>query len=188
MHQAVRRTGREPDVASFALHGDQPAVPIVGLLVERGLQDELKGIAYAIVEGVDGRTHHLRFADLELTSDAEVGAVVEARSYSDANGKAAVARSSVGPRHQGATASGATWLDRQLIVRNPPPTGSGFGAEVLQAMNRRVDHLIEQGLAVRQGQRVVFARDLLNTLRQREVDRGGNYAIGRHRSHASTVR
>jgi Protein of unknown function (DUF3363) len=64
MHQAVRRTGREPDVRSFALHGDQPDVPIVGLLVERGLQDELKGIAYAIVEGIDGRTHHLRFADL----------------------------------------------------------------------------------------------------------------------------
>ncbi|HEX3449011.1 MAG TPA: DUF3363 domain-containing protein [Isosphaeraceae bacterium] len=48
--------------------------------------------------------------------------------------------------------------------------GSGFGAEVLQAMDRRVDHLIEQGLAARQGQRIVFAGGLLNTLRQTEID------------------
>jgi len=30
-------------------------------LVARGLHDELTGSAYAIVEGVDGRTHHVRF-------------------------------------------------------------------------------------------------------------------------------
>jgi type IV secretory pathway VirD2 relaxase len=171
IHQAVRRTGREPNVGTFARHGDQPAVPIVGRLVERGLQDELKGIAYAIVEGVDGRTHHLRFADLELTSDAEVGAIVEARSYSDANGRKRLSlavRSDLAIEAQ-VSASGETWLDRQLIAREPLPTGSGFGAEVLQAMDRRVDHLIEEGLATGQGQSVVFARGLLKTLRQREV-------------------
>jgi hypothetical protein len=37
-------------------------------------------------------------------------------------------------------------------------------------MERRIDHLVGEGLARRQGQRVVFARDLLNTLRQRELD------------------
>jgi len=37
-------------------------------------------------------------------------------------------------------------------------------------MNRRIDHLIEQDLARRQDQRVVFARDLLTTLRRRELD------------------
>jgi len=31
-----------------------------GRLVVRGLHDELKGTAYWIVEGIDGRTHHLR--------------------------------------------------------------------------------------------------------------------------------
>ena len=63
--------GREPDVTGFALHGDEPAEPVLGRLVERGLHDELKGTAYAIVEGVDGRTHHLRFSDLEMTGDAQ---------------------------------------------------------------------------------------------------------------------
>ena len=43
-------------------------------------------------------------------------------------------------------------------------------AEVRNAMDRRADHLIEEGLARRQGQRIIFARDLLNTLRRRELD------------------
>jgi hypothetical protein len=37
-------------------------------------------------------------------------------------------------------------------------------------MDRRIDHLSADGLARRQGQRVVFARDLINTLRRRELD------------------
>ena len=37
-------------------------------------------------------------------------------------------------------------------------------------MERRSDHLVAEGLARRQGQRVTFARDLLATLRNRELD------------------
>ena len=172
MHNAMARARREPDVRSFALHPEEAAAPVVGRLVERGLHDELKGTAYAIVEGIDGRTHHLRFADLELTGDAGLGAVVEARSYSDANGRKRLSlavRSDLTIDEQ-AGASGATWLDRQLVARESPPAGIGFGAEVRQAMDRRVNYLIDQGLAVRQGQRVLFARGLLDTLRQRELD------------------
>ena len=68
------------------------------------------------------------------------------------------------------TAPGATWIDRQLLAKESPLSGGGFGAEVREAMDRRVDHLVEEGLARRQGQRVIFARDLLNTLRRRDLD------------------
>ena len=61
MHQALSRGGREVDMGGFALHGEDAADPVVGRLVARGLHDEAKGSAYAIVEGVDGRTHHLVF-------------------------------------------------------------------------------------------------------------------------------
>jgi Protein of unknown function (DUF3363) len=37
-------------------------------------------------------------------------------------------------------------------------------------MDARVEHLIGQGLARRQGQRIIFARDLLDTLRRRELE------------------
>jgi type IV secretory pathway VirD2 relaxase len=84
MHRVMTSAGREPDIAGFALHGDDPGEPVRGRLVGRGLHDELKGSAYAVVEGVDSRTHHLRFSDLEVTGDAKVGAIVEARVYDDA--------------------------------------------------------------------------------------------------------
>ena len=171
MHRAIAHAGRDPDVSGFALHGDEPAAPVLGRLVARGLHDELKGSAYAIVEGVDGRTHHLRFSDLELTGDATPGAIVEARSYEDASGRKRLSlatRSDLAIEAQVA-ASGATWIDRQLLAREPANNGGGFGAEVREAMDRRVDRLVEDGMARRQGQRVVFARDLLNTLKRREL-------------------
>ena len=37
-------------------------------------------------------------------------------------------------------------------------------------MDRRVDYLAGEGLARRQGTRVIYVRDLINTLRQRELD------------------
>ncbi len=86
MHRAVSAADREPDVAGFALHGDVANEPVLGRLVERGLHDELKGTAYAIIDGVDGQTHHLVFSDLEMTGDAKPGAIVETRAYEDAGG------------------------------------------------------------------------------------------------------
>jgi type IV secretory pathway VirD2 relaxase len=172
MHRAVTGFGRDADVSGFALHGDQPADPVLGRLVARGLDDELKGSAYAVVDGIDGRTHHLRFADLELTGDAQVGAIVEARAYDDAQGRKRLSlatRSDLTLEAQ-VSADGATWLDRQLMARAPIPTGGGFGVEVRAAVERRIDHLVDQGLARRQGQRVIFSHDLLNTLRQRELN------------------
>jgi type IV secretory pathway VirD2 relaxase len=172
MHKAMSAGGREPDVSTFALHGEEPSEPVLGRLVKRGLDDELNGSAYAIVAGVDGRTHHLKFSDLEMTGDAPAGAIVEARAYDDANGRRRMSlatRSDLSIEAQ-VTAPGATWLDRQLLAKDPPPGSGGFGAEVRDAFDRRIDHLVEQDLARRQGQRVVFARDLLNTLRRRELD------------------
>jgi type IV secretory pathway VirD2 relaxase len=172
MHQAMNRDGSEPDVSRFALHGEEPADPVLGKLVQRGLDDELKGTAYVVVAGVDGRTHHLRFGDLEFTGDAAPGAIVEARAYDDPNGRRRLSlatRSDLSISEQ-VTASGATWLDRQLLAKDPPLSGGGFGAEVRAAMEARVDHLVEEGLARRQGQRIMFARDLLATLQRRELE------------------
>ena len=38
------------------------------------------------------------------------------------------------------------------------------------APHARVEHLVAEGLVKRQGQRVIFARDLLDTLRRRELE------------------
>jgi type IV secretory pathway VirD2 relaxase len=172
MHRAMTQAGREADVSRFVVHGETPLDPVVGRLIERGLQDELKASAYAVIEGVDGRTHHLGFADLDLTGDARVGAIVETRSHRDANGAQRLSlevRSDLTLQEQ-ITARGATWIDRQLLAPEPLVCGGSFGAGLRAAMERRIDHLAQDGLARRQVQRVVFARGLLETLRRRELD------------------
>ena len=86
MHRALARDGRQPDPGSFAIHGDaQPAV--LGRLADRGLQDELNSSAYVVIEGVDGRAHHIRFGSLEATGDAAIGAIVEARPFTGDDGR-----------------------------------------------------------------------------------------------------
>ncbi|MQW87832.1 relaxase/mobilization nuclease domain-containing protein [Sinorhizobium saheli] len=172
MHRALTERGIERGSASYVLAGDSLDVPVIGRLVDRGLDDELKGTAYAVVDGVDGRTHHIKLPHLDAAGDSPPGSIVELRAWEDAEGQRRVAlavRSDLDIQHQ-VNAAGATWLDRQSIAREPIALSEGgYGAEVQQALEQRADHLIGEGLAERQGGRVVFARRLLNTLRDREV-------------------
>jgi type IV secretory pathway VirD2 relaxase len=173
MHRALTERGIERGSASYVLAAESLDEPILGRLVERGLDDELKGSAYAVVDGVDGRTHHIKLPDLDAAGDSAPGSIVELRKFDDARGQRRVAlavRSDLDIDRQ-ITASGATWLDRQAIAREPAAlSGGGFGAEVREALDRRAEHLVEQGLAERQGQRIVFSRNLTDTLRGRELE------------------
>ena len=73
------------------------------------------------------------------------------------------------PIDQQVRAIGATWLDRQLIGEGGGLAVQGFGAQLRDAMRGRTDFLVEQGLAERVGVRLVLARNLLSTLRDREL-------------------
>ncbi|MEM9369524.1 MAG: DUF3363 domain-containing protein [Pseudomonadota bacterium] len=175
MHRAMG--GQFRAQADFAIE-DQPDNPILGKLVDRGLHNEFSGEAYAIIDGVDGRLHHLRFRDLELTGDTPLGGIVETRSWAGKDGAARrlvlVGRSDVALEKQ-VDADCATWVDRLALAKTRAPLAqNGFGAEVRDALEKRAEHLVGQGLATRQGQRVTFARDLLKTLRQRDLDRAAS--------------
>ena len=74
------------------------------------------------------------------------------------------------PIEQQTRVIGATWLDQKLIGGASGLSDNGFGGEVRDALRQRSDFLIEQGLAERRGQRVILARNLLTTLRNREID------------------
>ncbi|HQS44899.1 MAG: type VI secretion protein [Rhizobiales bacterium 24-66-13] len=172
MHRALTERGIERGAASYVLAGESLDDPVIGRLVDRGLNDELKGTAYAVVDGVDGRTHHINLPDLEAAADGAMGSIVELRKFDDAQGRRRVAlavRSDLDIAAQ-VNAAGATWLDRQAIAREPAALGqSGFGAEVRDAMDRRAGELILRGLAERHPRGVTFARNLISTLRDREV-------------------
>ncbi|WP_108519149.1 relaxase/mobilization nuclease RlxS [Bradyrhizobium algeriense] len=67
-------------------------------------------------------------------------------------------------------ASGATWLDKQLVARSPEVIASrGLGAEFEGALRLRRQWLLEQGLAREQSGRIAYARNLLQTLERREL-------------------
>jgi type IV secretory pathway VirD2 relaxase len=171
MHRALADQGVERDPARFVVDGGPPD-GLLGRLAGRGLDDELRGSGYAILEGLDGRTHHVRLADLDDASDAPLGSLVELRRRAWEGRRSRLVlqvRSDLGLAEQ-VRAEGATWLDRQLVGRNPAGLGEGgFADEVRAALNARTDHLAQEGLAQRSGRRAVFARDLLETLRQREL-------------------
>jgi type IV secretory pathway VirD2 relaxase len=68
------------------------------------------------------------------------------------------------------SAGGATWLDRQLLAKEPLSLrGDRFGVAVTEALERRTDYLVDDGLAQRTGQALRFQRNLLSVLRQREL-------------------
>jgi type IV secretory pathway VirD2 relaxase len=176
MHRALTGRGIERGSANFVLAGESVDTPIIGRLVDRGLDNELTGTAYAVVDGVDGRIHHIRLADLGAAGDSARGSIVEVRRFEDAKGRHRVVlavRSDLDIEVQ-VTTSGGTWLDRQNVARDPVAlSDGGFGAEVRQALDRRAEYLVKQGLARRRGQRIVFARDLVDTLRCQEVSAVG---------------
>lgn len=173
IHRGLTERGIQRGAASYVLAGESLDDPVIGRLVDRGLDDELKGTAYAVVDGTDGRTHHIKLPDLDAAGDSAPGSIVELRKFDNAQGRRRVAlavRSDLEIERQ-VHATGATWLDRQAIARDPVALGGGgFGAEVRHAMDRRAEHLVGQGLAERQTRGVSFSPGLIDTLRQREVD------------------
>jgi type IV secretory pathway VirD2 relaxase len=176
LHKAVARDGASRAPSSWALEGERHGEPVIGRLIARGLDDELRGSAFAVVDGIDGRVHHLKLPEIDAASDGPIGGIVELRRFEDARGRQRVAlavRSDLGLDQQVA-AEGATWLDRRLVAREVSDLSQGgFGAEVRTALDRRIDALAGQGLARRDGDKVTIGRNLITTLRCRELDTVG---------------
>jgi hypothetical protein len=113
------------------------------------------GIVERIADGVWKVPSDLMQRASQHDAQRASGLVIEVRSHL--------------PIDQQASAIGATWLDKQLFGERAEVSAQGFGARVYEAMQRRVDFLSQQGLAERRDNRVVLARNLLATLRDREL-------------------
>ena len=177
MHRAFTERGQDRGVADYVIDGNAGA-PTVGRLVDKGLHDELTGEAYAVIDGTDGRAHHVRFCGIEAFEHAPpTGGIVEVRRFggpADERPTLVLAiRSDLDLRAQ-ITAPGATWLDHRLVEREAMPLSmAGFGGETRDALQARAEHLVDHGLGRRQAQRIILQRDLLNALRCRELDAVG---------------
>ena len=183
MHRAFAARGEDRGVAEFAVDGADAYSPIIGRLVEKGLHNELTGEAYAVIDGTDGRAHHVRFRGIEAFDHApREGGIVEVRRFGgpdDPRSTLVLANRSDIDLQAQITAPGATWLDHRLVEQDRMPLAmGGFGQEVRGAMEARADHLVDEGFAQRQGQRLTLQRNLLATLRRRELDAVGEKLAG----------
>ena len=175
MHRAMTRHGLAAEPGRFAMHDGSVHEPVIGRLVERGLHNELTGEAYAVVDGADGRVHHLKVSDIDMSGDAAPGGIVELRIWTDRRGREQSSlwtHSDLDLAGQ-ESARGSTWLDKQLIASEPLTLGAGFGNEIEAAKTRRLKFLESEGLAQRRGDRFVLSRNLLGTLRERDLADAG---------------
>jgi type IV secretory pathway VirD2 relaxase len=175
MHRAMTGQGLAAEPSRFATYDGASPEPVIGRLVERGLHNELTGQAYAVVDGADGRVHHLKFSNIDMTGDAAAGSIVELRTWTDRRGREQSSlwtHSDLDLAGQ-ERAKGSTWLDKQLIASQPLTLGAGFGSEIEAAKTRRLEYLESEGLAQRRGDRFVLSRNLLGTLRERDLSEAG---------------
>ena len=77
MHKALKADGLERDPMTFQLHGAAPSTPITGRVVDKYLTDEMGENLTLVVDGIDGRTHHLPGIDPARVEDARIGSIVE---------------------------------------------------------------------------------------------------------------
>jgi type IV secretory pathway VirD2 relaxase len=177
MHRAFTERGQDRDIADYVIDNTASS-PVIGRLVATGLHNELTGEAYAVIDSTDGRAHHVRLRGIEAFAAAPpAGGIVEVRRFGgpdDPRPTLVLANRSDIDLDRQVTAPGATWLDYRLVERERMPLAmSGFGQEVRNAMEARAEHLAADGLARRQGPNIVPQRDLLTTLRRRELDAVG---------------
>jgi type IV secretory pathway VirD2 relaxase len=179
---ALKDRGQERPLDSYAVVNGTAEKPIVGRLIAKGLHDELTGTAYVVIDGTDGRTHHVRLPGVEaLENSPPLGGIVEIRAIGRLGQPKPTlilaTRSDLDLSAQ-VNARGATWLDHRLIERGVGIADGGFGAEVRRAMDARTDHLVREGLARRFGERTVFERGMLETLCKRELNSVGAKLAG----------
>jgi type IV secretory pathway VirD2 relaxase len=175
MHRAFTERGQDRGIADYVIDTGASSSPIIGRLVDTGLHDELTGEAYVVIDGTDGRAHHVRLRGIEAFAQAPpAGGIVEVRRFGspgDPRPTLVLANRSDIDLDRQVTARGATWLDYRLVEREQMPLAmGGFGREVRNALAARAEYLAAEGLARRVGPRIIPQRDLLATLRSRDLD------------------
>lgn len=155
----IYRTDHHLALAQGKATPDRDPREVVAAHVRRLEALRRAGIVERVVEGVWRVPDNLAERGRQYDAQRLGGVAVELKSHL--------------PIERQARVIGATWLDQQLIGGGKGLGDLGFGSEVKGALQQRTEFLVEQGLAERRGQRVILARSLLATLRERELVKVG---------------
>ncbi|WP_188411182.1 DUF3363 domain-containing protein [Agaricicola taiwanensis] len=77
MQRSLAADGLERDPMTFRIHEGAPAAPVTGRVLDKYLANELGDNLTVVVDGIDGRTHHIANMDPMQLEDARIGGVIE---------------------------------------------------------------------------------------------------------------
>jgi type IV secretory pathway VirD2 relaxase len=77
INRALADRGQERSPETFSLHGEADGTPIVGRVIDKQLTDELGDRIGVVIDGIDGRVHHVSLPGASATEQAPLGAIVE---------------------------------------------------------------------------------------------------------------
>ncbi|QOG08845.1 DUF3363 domain-containing protein [Aureimonas sp. OT7] len=77
MQKSLAADGLERDPMTFRIHEGAPAAPVTGRVLDKYLANELGDNLTIVVDGIDGRTHHIANIDPMQLEDARIGGVIE---------------------------------------------------------------------------------------------------------------
>ncbi|QHO79362.1 conjugal transfer protein TraI [Bradyrhizobium sp. CCBAU 051011] len=139
MHRELKAAGLDRAAGDHAIFDPQRGVRVVGRLVAEGFSDELGERRYAIVDGIDGRTHYVDLGVRHVDDEALVrNTIVELRARDVAPRPADRTIAEIASRHRGIYS-----IDRH---RDADPRVS---VEFAQTHVRRLEAMRRQGLADR---------------------------------------
>jgi type IV secretory pathway VirD2 relaxase len=79
INRALAARGQERSPESLSLHGDDVGTPIVGRLIDKQLTNELDDRIGVVIDGTDGRVHHVALLEASTAEEAPIGGIVEVR-------------------------------------------------------------------------------------------------------------
>ncbi|WP_246720666.1 DUF3363 domain-containing protein [Methylocystis sp. H4A] len=80
INRALKARGEERALESYSLHGEEAKTRIVGRVIDKRLTDELGERLSLVVDGVDGRVHHVALGSEAMANtakEASIGSIVE---------------------------------------------------------------------------------------------------------------
>jgi hypothetical protein len=77
INRALAARGQERSPEAFSLHGEKVGTPIVGCLIDKTLTDELGDRIGVVIDGIDGRVHHVTLTEMSAAEQGPIGAIVE---------------------------------------------------------------------------------------------------------------
>jgi type IV secretory pathway VirD2 relaxase len=77
INRSLAARGEARSAENILLHGGSTSVPVIGRVIGKELTDELGDRVGIIIDGIDGRVHHVVLGGPAMAEEARLGAIVE---------------------------------------------------------------------------------------------------------------